>query len=449
MSFLSINSCLITDSIGNIYTFQYTQSGIEMITHEKATGNAEREVIVEGEILEYDVSISEEDKIYLVSQKKDSSISIYSINNNVWTESKLIDKTDLSIYNLKIVTHHDIVHIFYCKESQKDARKLNIYHHYFKGNKWETISVEEIIRNQIVNPIQILVNRSSLVLAYHDLGDYTEEVFIKKFDLDKRSWKDSVKITEDNKSKLYLDILELDNELHITYSEYEYENLTVKHKKISLDSGNVEKMSENILSNQANCTYPTLIYQNNLLWCVWTEYENVVSSYSEDRGITWSNAYSWKDSKGVDFVRYKFDTNQDSLKENYTMNYSFGKTYPNLGFLGFGNLEKAVEVPKKKDGSTKENPVDKGKFISQGELIKRKYYENYDYLKEKDVTEMNSIKDLSYEISKLEKILDDIEIRISSLEADIKKVDTISLEDRVIQIEEYLKRRRNPFGSRV
>ena len=47
-------------------------------------------------------------------------------------------------------------------------------------------------------------------------------------------------------------------------------------------------------------------------------------------------------------IRCKFETTQEELKENYKMNYSFSKTYPELSFLGFGDLSGATELIKKK-----------------------------------------------------------------------------------------------------
>ena len=442
MSFLNLNNSLITDSTGSIYSFQHIDKGVEVIIHDRIDGKSEKETVVDNKVLEYDVSISEEDTIYLVCQKENLSISIYSFNGYEWTESELIEETRGNIYNLKILTNNNTIHIFYHEKSIEDERILNIYHHYYEDNKWNTATVEGIYINKFINPFQVLINDEHILLIYYDLGDYSEEIFLKAFDKNRGLWKESMSITNDNQSKLYLDILELGDYLHVTYSEYENENLTIKHKKIKVYPNEIKEVSYNVLSNLANCTYPTLIYENNTLWNVWTEYDNVMSSYSLDEGETWSNPYLWKESKGIDFVRYKFTTNEEKLQKSYLMNYSFGRTYPSLTFLGFGELEKAVEEPKKKED-----------FTSQDDYIEDYYlredYSQKNYVEEEDVIEMNVSRELESRIIELEKVLESIERRVRKLENNTDVAETKYLEEKIHEIEKYINRRRSPFGTRI
>ncbi|AFS77958.1 hypothetical protein Curi_c09420 [Gottschalkia acidurici 9a] len=445
MSFLNLDNSLITDRTGSIYNFQHTDKGIEVVIYDRTNGKAAKETVVDNKILEYDVSINEEDIIYLVCQKENLSISIYSFNGYDWTESELIEETRGNIYNLKILTNNNTLHIFYHEQSIEDERILNIYHHYYEDNKWNTTTIEGIYKNKIVNPFELLIDGEKIILVYYDLGDYTEEIFLKVFDINRGAWEESIHITNDNSSKLYLDILELRGYLHITYSEYENENLTIKHKKIKVHPDKIEEVSYNVLSNLANCTYPTLIYENETLWNVWTEYDNVMSSYSLDEGETWSNPYLWKESKEVNFVRYKFITNEEKLRKNYIMNYSFGRTYPNLTFLGFGELEKAVEEPKKKeDFTSQEDHIDD----YMEDYYFREDYPQKNYVEE-DVSEMSVSRELESRIIELEKVLESIERRIRKLENNTDVAETKYLEEKIHEIEKYINRRRNPFGTRI
>lgn len=348
MAFLNTDSSLIIDNTGDIYNFKLTEGGVELIVHEKFTNQTKEPLIISTDVLEYDVSISDKDEIDLFCKKKDKSLSIYRLNDNDWIESKISKELDLDICGLKITSLNGSTHIFYYMKSLENLGRLNIYHHYLKNGKWNTNIVKEVYESKIIKPIEIIKGKDEIIIGYYDLGQYSEDIFIKKFNIGNNTWGESINLTRDEKIKLYLDMLYLNENIHITYSEYQDENLIIKHKRVNSNFKEIDNISENTLSNQTNCTYPTLISERGLLWVVWTEYESVVSSYSNDGGITWSNPYIWSDSKEEDFTRYKFKTSSMGVRKNYEMSYSFGKLYPELSFLGFGDLNRAVESEKKK-----------------------------------------------------------------------------------------------------
>ncbi len=427
MAFLNIDSSLIINSYGDIYTFKLTKSGLELIVLEKSTGQSKEPNIIVEDILEYDVSINEKDEIDIFCKMKDGSLSIYSLIDSEWKESEISNATDQNICGLKIITVNETRHIFYYMELLKNDRSLNIYHHYMEDGKWNTNVVKEIYKSEIIKPIEIIKNGKSLIIGYYDLGKYSEDIFISRFDSRSNKWLKSFNITNDDKFKLYLDILEIDDYLHITYSEYEDENLIIKHKKVKTDVDGTyehEEVIENVLSNQANCTYPTLVYSKGVLWNVWTEYESVSSSYSKDNGDTWSNPYVWSESKKSDFNRCKFSTTEDELKISYVMNYAFSKVYPELSFLGFGSLDTAIESVKKKEESD-------DKIVKlQRELD--------------EMTVEHSIK-----IRQLQREIEDMRIDIRNISSSNKDENFNDLEKRVSNIENHINiRRRNPFAPR-
>ena len=348
MAFLNTNSSLIIDNVGDIYNFKLTDGGIEVIVHEKHAKGSRKPEIISRDVLEYDVSINENDEIDVFCKRKDKSLSIYRLDKGEWIESKISKQLNLDICGLKIMTLADQTHIFYYMKSIDNEGRLNIYHHYIKDGKWNTNIVKEIYESEIIKPIEIIKNEEELIIGYYDLGDRSEDIFLKKFNMESNSWSSEVNISKDDKVKLYLDILQVDSNIHVTYSEYQDENLVIKHKIINSDLEEIDESHEHTLSSQTNCSYPTVVYEGDVLWNVWTEYESVVSVHSDDKGLTWSNPYVWSDSKKNDFTRYKFSTSSKNVTRNYLMNYSFGKVYPDLSFLGFGDLTRAVESLKKK-----------------------------------------------------------------------------------------------------
>ncbi|KNF09541.1 hypothetical protein CLPU_3c03210 [Gottschalkia purinilytica] len=495
MPFINQRGNLVTDSYGNVYSFDLTDKGLEVVYHDKATRKSDRNILAEDGTMEYDVTINKEDDIYVVCQKTDTSISLYSLVNNRWTENVISDGFSEDMYNLNIIATEENIHILYCLQSEIDSSKLTVYHHYLKDNKWNTNVVSDIFRRELLNPIQVVKQKDKLILGYYNLVDRCEEIFINIFDINTETWGRSLQITNDQSTKLYLDIMYKDDCIHITYSEYEYDNLSIKYKKYNISDSHIKLISEDTLSNPANCTYSTLVYESGLLWNIWTEYDNVVSCFSEDEGITWTNPYLWPESKKKNFARYKFVTNESNIKNAYLLNYAFGTIHPQLAFLGFGNVDKAYEVAKKKDiGSdmydknneenykyeqyqqnskekkeTKTHPDDEY-FLDiyekayQKPIRKRRgnydvYNASSEYNERKDVVKTKNQDLLVKEIKTLRQILDELDIRIEKIENRIKRLtnddqdekvyETLKdLEKRVNELEVVLSKRRRPFGAR-
>lgn len=440
MAFLNIDDAIITDKDGSIYSFRLIKSGIELIVHEKFTDKIERSIIINGEILEYDVNINEEDRIDLICKKSDKSLSIYSLNEGEWIESKIYEEASHDTCGLKIISVDKKIHIFYYRLSLEDNMKLSIYHHYLDDNSWNTNIVRDIYKSEIIKPIELIKEEDSILIGYYDLGYHSEDIFISRFDTKNNVWRDPINITNDDKIKLYLDFLQIDGFIHVTYSEHEDENLIIKHKKIRLKSDEYIEISENILSNQVNCTYPTLISTGDVLWNVWTEYEHVVSSYSKDSGETWSNPYVWNESKKEDFARYSFSNNDDSIKKNYKMNYSFSKTYPNLSLLGFGDLSEAVESFKKKE--------DLDEIVEDEEHQDYVQYKEFDNVEVIEMELYEKVDELNMKINLLEKEVTEMKKRYKIMDTKLKNIEMSSLDNRINDIENHIYRRRSPFSQR-
>lgn len=413
MAFLNVDSTLVINNKNDIYNFRLTIDGIELIIHEKSSGNT-KQSIIEGEILEFDVSISDKDEINLICRRKDNSLWIYSLLNDKWIETEIPKEEDLNICGVKILLVKEVKHIFYYMESLDNKNILKIYHQYIEEGKVSTFVVKETYKSEIIKPIEVIKNEDKITIGYYNLGEKSEDIFLSQFNIRNKEWERPINVTSNGSGKLYLDILELNGYFHLTYSEYEDENFIINYKKITINSNELEEISKGVLSNQANCTYPTLIYQKNTLWNVWTEYESVVSSYSQDEGNSWSNPYVWNESKREDFSRCRFITNRKELNKNYKMNYSFNKTYPKLSFLGFGDLKETVELVKKKEEVKVEEDINKEttKEISTEEV---KIVE-----KKKKIHNNNEIY----------KIISD-------------------LEKRVYDLESHIYRRRSPFAIKM
>lgn len=409
MAFSNQTTNLLTDSYSNIYNFLWDNGRIIYIYFDKMSNNNVKKELVRESTMEFDVTIDDEDNIYLVYQEEDNRVHFMVLTDGMWKTIDFVEIEQKNIYNLNIIWYDKKIHIFYCSRSDKDMNIYEMYHYIYHEDTWRTIKLGNIRKNEILNPFQIIEIDNRIMIGYYDVVDNVEQIFIKIFDAIEDKWKDSIQLTKSEYNKLYLDVLNMDNnEVHLTYSELQDGNFVIKYNKYRIINNKVNELDEKILSNPANCSYPTFIYYNQRLWVVWTEYDNLMSSFSNDIGLNWEGPYLWKESKKSDFLRYKFCSNDKNIKDK--LNYSFGKIFPSIELIGFGSLDNTLKMPLKKETLNHEMP-------------REKEYEN-------------EIKRLQVELEKLNNGFGKIENNSVDL-SNLKEI-----KERIDKIESYLSRRR-------
>ncbi|WP_053957543.1 hypothetical protein [Inediibacterium massiliense] len=348
MPFSNQKNILMHDEVGNLHSFQEEKEKIIYTYFDKQLGEYKKEVLIENSSGEFDASMDEKD-LYMVYQNTKGEIILMTFKKGIWYENSLGGDVSLKVFNLNIVLCTGKVHIVYCVKAQENSMCYRIYHHYCENQEWRSFVVEDIEIQKFLNPFQLIDYENKLVIGFYQLIKGYEQIFIKEFDIQKQQWNPSIQLTWSSCEKLYLNLLMTHEELiHVTYSSYVDGNLIIKYEKYKLEQDQAIKKIEHILSNPANCSYPLFVKEKDKLWTIWTEYDQVVSSFSIDEGITWSEPYLWKESKEILFFQYKYYTNYEKIKENYQLCYAFGKAYPEFSFIGFGPLEKAQEIPIKK-----------------------------------------------------------------------------------------------------
>ncbi len=351
MVFYNDRSSIVTDSFGNIYYVEYREEVLILFYFDCNSDKVEKKEITNNLLGEYDVAIKNDDSIYLIYQGIDRHLYLFVINNG---ESEVVRITEVpvsNVYNLSLILDGEEIHIFYNILANEEKRNYNIYHHHFANEDWNTTVVADTNVLNILNPINLIYNMGILYIVFYDLVD-TEEIFIKSYDTVKQIWNDKIRLTYDSNTKLYLDTLLENNTMHLTYSRYVGGNLEIVYSKFNIEGNNFNKVKESILSNRENGSYPTLVKYQDKLWVIWVEYDSLLSCYSTDNGDNWRGIYLWRETKSVDFVRYKYTTSiMKSI--NKKLNYSFGKIYPEITFLGFGPLENVIEIPLKKKSMRK------------------------------------------------------------------------------------------------
>lgn len=442
MGFINIHNALIMDNDENIYSFYIYEKKIKMIVYDKKKEKPLKRTIIEDCLEEYDSAISEDGTLYLVCQKTRGDIVLVSIDGYKQEEHLLAEGLDIQLRNLNIKIINNEIHIIYCIASNEENNKFKIYHHKFTGEKWDTHVIADISIGDILNPFSIIELDNSIIFGYYDIVDEVEQIFIRIYDFSKLQWSEKIQLTTDNSMKMYLDMVSHNSEeIDICYSKLIDGNFVVKYEKYNVKNEKITKVTEHILSNPANCMYPTFINCYGKLWSIWIEYNGIMSCFSEDRGLNWSNPYSWENSKRENFARYKFSTNNSSVINEYRFNYGFGTYGDNISFIGFGDIEDAVEVPLMSELKKKEEVENTSR--KDVNIIEDKIKDEISKFK-------NEIEELREKVQMMEKAIETIteilESKITEANSqnqdDDKNEVIAALEKRITEIEYFLSRRR-------
>ncbi|CCQ92583.1 hypothetical protein CULT_1010027 [[Clostridium] ultunense Esp] len=346
MAYFNDKLLLISDSHENIDLFRSLEGKIIRYHFNYETQKHYEDIIAEEILLEFDGSIDNQDTIYIIHQDKALHLILTLIKKDGRIERfKLTEESILEVYYLNLIMDNDIPHIVYFVLISGMEKRYRIYHHYFTGEEWITNIVDDTIVRELLNPLKVFKTEREIILSYYN-KTRDEQIYIKKFNLDRKEWGDKIKLTHVEANKLYLDILVKETKIHLTYCQYMEGNLVVKYERVNYTNGSLNKEVEEIISNPENGQEPTLIYYEGRLWVVWIEHENILSRYSQDYGNTWSPIYLWRESKENHIVKYKYNKLES---KDIVLNYSFGKINPEIGFIGFGPIFNTVEIPLKKN----------------------------------------------------------------------------------------------------
>ena len=345
VAFFNQPSLIIHEKEGNLHNFAYMDNQIIYHYFDKDRGRIKDKIINHMATNDFDGGINSFGEIYLVCKNVDNRVVLLSSHRD-YTHSRLIVEAEKKAENLSACVVGDNIHIFYLEPLDKENRKYRLNYCYDLGEGWINQELDIIHKGDVLNPIQSMVVGNKVFLFYYHVISEVEQIFIKSLDLEGGNWSDPIQLTTSKGNKLYLDaLIKNNNEIHLTYCEYEEGNLLVKYQRNKIEGIKNQVLIEEIVSNPGNCQYPTLIYFGEILWISWAEYNYIASRYSEDNGDSWGNIYLWKQSKTEDIVRHRYISDGS----DYKLNYSFGNAQ-NLSFIGFGKLELTRIIPIKKRG---------------------------------------------------------------------------------------------------
>lgn len=327
-----------------IFLIRKSANDILLDRIKKDTNIAKKETIAQNILEEYAVGIGIKNELYIIYQNKAMDLFITVLSENKKEDIKLTAEPIPKVIDLNIIVRNTSIHIVYLIKIQDEENKFRIYHHHYDGNDWDTNIVKEIIAKRVLNPMKLIQEENNLVLGYY-VNDL--EIELKRFDFEDLQWSDSFKLVTSSEEKLYIDMISYNNKIHLVYCEFQEGNLIIRYEQFSYLNNIYERKLEKVISNEGSLFHPTIIIYENKIWITWVELDKVMSRVGSEDGKDWSDSiYSWDNSRSIDFIRYKYLT--FNLEKDRTLDYSFGSVFPEIEFIGFGNLGEATEIPIKK-----------------------------------------------------------------------------------------------------
>ncbi|KAB3537308.1 hypothetical protein F8154_03170 [Alkaliphilus pronyensis] len=325
--------CSSNNDLFNIYMDDKNQIRCLSSTKNKWTDS---HLITQDTSHSFAATIDPKDNIHLFNTEDKNRINYYIYKKKKWLQKASLS---LSLKEEKLLYPYCIYHdsytylFFYQKELQKNICRLKVIK--FEKNKAVEATVLSVDFQGFVNPFKVFSIDKSIYVLFTSLVENKEEIFLVKLNEATKEWEKPFKITDTSVNKLYLDgVIDNTNSLHITWCNYDKDQLSVNYTKLDLKENKILIEPKQLSENKLNCSYPHILFYNDVAFVIWYQYNHLVKCTSQDYGENWSSVKIIEKSKLVNFKRYKFVTNNNM---NRIIGDSFyGTLYPTIQFLGLG-----------------------------------------------------------------------------------------------------------------
>lgn len=306
MSFIDQTNILIKTN-NDLYCFDLNED----ITFTKINNdNSIPQKVLDGDFSFVDIWLdkNQNDTIYgIINDKKGKILSLNIENDNI--DKQTMIKYDYKNFIIKfpyIKQISNAKHTIYYSINKNIPLLANLIHIYEDDNNFVKNTIDFIDYNILSNPVVTYLDDKP-ILFYFKVVDKYEELFVSTFDLNSYSWSTPIQITNSNKSKIYLSVLQDENNnFHIVFSENDYNKYHCKYINITLENDNFKINQESIISKEVMCLFPSIIKKDSTMYIQWVEYFDLFISKSDDFGTSWSNPIIDKSMSNQQFIRYQY-----------------------------------------------------------------------------------------------------------------------------------------------
>lgn len=348
MALIKGHEFILENKLGMVFNFYLNKQGhIEYIASDKKHRWKEKGLVFDEATENFYLDVDNNNNIHAISYSEDGCLYYHQYLNNAWANHLILQYPAEQRVIYPIIKHiNNQIHIFYYLIHNEPENKTYLLHLKFHNEKYSTDHIVTVDTHTYINPFKIFISDNEMILLYASVIKGNEQIFISRLNMSTEQWTDPLCITSSEDKKIYVDgILDNTGILHLIWSKFDEEFLTVQYLKLNTDAIIVNKLKPVSISSKSSCSFPVLVYYGKILWAIWTEIGKIISCYSIDMGKNWSKPYIHEDTKKIDFKRYRYLANSTN-KKNILCDFIFGTLYPYIQFLGFGG-ESNDEIPAK------------------------------------------------------------------------------------------------------
>ncbi len=344
-----------------------------------------------GKVLNYSVTIDQEDTIHLITLTESGEL-IHSIyNNNTWSNT-IISKLNLqsNIYkDIDFKIFNNNINILYNYANVINPNLWTIQHILNHNNTWIRHNVINLYANINTTYFSLDIDSFGILhLLYTTIDKNNIELFHKSYNPFSQKWSRTpqrVSFSENDKKYPYI-FIDTKNNLHGLWLETINNSDTLKYYRLSPKLQGKYIWEEIKIPHISNCNNPPIIFEENgILKIVYTQNNKIGFLYSTDYGNNWHKGDTLTmGSKPIHFVKVSTHAKKyKNLKINHLYCY-IDSNQPIFYFIEtFDNRTKEQKnIPANKDNKD----IDSNNKDKTNQSI------------EQILTNQNEIKDILYKI---------------------------------------------------
>lgn len=342
-------------------------------------------------VLNYSVTIDEEDTIHLITLTKSGEL-IYSIyKNNTWSntiisnfdvQSNIYKDIDFKIFNNNISIIYNYANVI-------NSNLWTIQHALNHNNIWIKHNVINLYANINTTHFSLDIDSFGILhLLYTAIDKNNIEIFHKSYNPFSQKWSKTpqkISFSENNKQYPYI-FIDTKNNLHGVWLETINNSATLKYYRLSPKKQGKYIWKETPIPYISNCHKPPIILEDNgILKIIYIKNNKIGSLYSTDYGNIWHSRDTIKiESKTIHIVKVSADSKK------------YKKSKINHLYCSINNNQPVFYFVETFNNKTKEQ-----KYISSNKNTKDIYLNNTDKTKqsiEEILINQNEIKNTLYKV---------------------------------------------------
>lgn len=325
---------LIKKRSGIIYNFYFSQTGgicyklYSLHNNEKV--DPFEISITEEKILEFHVTIDNEDGIHILALTESGDLKYFASNEDIWN-SKVFSHFDLRSNIVKSLFIHVVNQKLYIIYAASNLINVNLWTIYFKcwdGVKWHNTSIGMALCNKELQPYCATVdNHNNIHVIYKNSSHKGTQLFYRKFHSQFSLWSSPEKTVNSTEViGFYYIFCDMRSHLHLAWSTSTGTSFKMLYKKFNkklLNHNHQNRMTTLNMSKQAYLQ-PVIFEIEQTIWVMWKKQQEFFGCKIEPNGLSGSVVSSVQRPHHASPLLVEFVSNYEMEKQSFNGRLFYG-----------------------------------------------------------------------------------------------------------------------------